>query len=67
MSVGNDRVGLAGWIVDRTLGREADFDVETARLIIADLLEKELVQLTETQRLKATPRGIDLWCKLKTT
>jgi hypothetical protein len=36
-------------------------------LVIADLLERELIKLTETQRLEATPKGIDMWQQLKTT
>lgn len=67
VSVGKDRVGLAGWIIDCTIGKEADFDEGTARLVIADLLERELIKLTETQRLEATPKGIDMWHQLKTT
>ena len=67
VSVGSDRVGLAGWIVDRTLGKDADFDEGTARLVIADLLERKLVKMTDTRRLEATPEGNDLWRKLKTT
>ncbi len=67
VSVGSDRVGLAGWIVDRTLGKDSDFDEGTARLVIADLLERKLVKMTDTRRLEATPEGNDLWRKLKTT
>ena len=66
VSVGEDRVGLAGWIVDRTLGKDADFDEGTARLVIADLLERKLVKMTDTRRLEATPEGNDQWQKLKT-
>jgi hypothetical protein len=67
VSVGKDRVGLTGWIIDCTIGKEADFDEGTARLVIADLLERELIKLTETQRLEATPKRIDMWHQLKTT
>lgn len=60
-SVGYDRVGLAGWIVDRAIGSEADIDEETARLEIARLREEGLVALNGTRRLEATPRGIEVW------
>ena len=65
VSVGIDRVGLAGWIVDRTLGRDADFDEESARLAIAELIERQLIKLTETRRLEATEEGTRLWQKVK--
>jgi hypothetical protein len=67
VSVGKDRVGLAGWIIDSMIGKEADFDEGTARLVIADLLDRKLIKLTETQRLEATPKGINMWNQLKTT
>ena len=62
------RTGLGSpvGIVDRTLGKDADFDEGTARLVIADLLERKLVKMTDTRRLEATPEGNDLWRKIKT-
>lgn len=65
VSVGTDRVGLAGWIIDRALGRDADFDEETARLAIAELFERQLIKLTETRRLEATEEGFRIWQKTK--
>lgn len=65
VSVGQDRIGLAGWIVDRTLGKDADFDEDNARLAIADLFERQLITLTETRRLEATEDGTQTWRKLK--
>ncbi|HSK70823.1 MAG TPA: ribonuclease D [Pyrinomonadaceae bacterium] len=65
VSVGSERVGLAGWIVDRMLGSDVDFDEETAKLGIADLCEQGLVRITETRRLEATTEGEQLWCQLK--
>lgn len=61
VSVGSERVGLAGWIVDGILGRDADFDEESVRLAIADLFDRQLVRLTETRRLEATDEGLRLW------
>jgi len=65
VAVGADRVGLAGWIVDRFLGREADLDEETAKLIIGDLCERRLIRITEFRRLEATDRGDELWREIK--
>lgn len=65
VSVGADRVGIAGWIVDRFLGRETDFDEETAKLLISDLCERRLIQMTEYHHLEATEHGFGIWKKLK--
>lgn len=65
VSVGSERVGLAGWIVDRILGADGELDEETAKLGIADLCERKLIEITETRRLKATGKGADLWQRLK--
>lgn len=65
VSVGIDRIGLAGWIMDQSIGSETDFDQETARLAITELLEKKLIRFTETGRLEATEEGAELWHDLK--
>ena len=65
VSVGADRVGIAGWVVDRFLGRETDFDEETAKLVISDLCERRLMQMTEYRRLEATEQGFGIWKELK--
>ena len=65
VSVGSERVGLAGWIVDRILGSDADLDEESAKLGIADLCEQNLVGITPTRRLEATTGGAHLWYQLK--
>jgi len=65
VSVGSQRVGLAGWIVDRLMGRETDFDEDSARLAIADLIERKLIKLTLTRRLEATEKGSEAWLKIK--
>jgi len=61
VSVGSERVGLAGWIIDRVLGDDADIDEESARQEIADLCERGWAQLTPSRRLEATAPGADLW------
>jgi hypothetical protein len=65
VSVGADRVGIAGWIVDRFLGRETDFDEETAKLVISDLCERRLMRMTEYRRLEATEQGFKIWKQLE--
>ncbi|HEX8286745.1 MAG TPA: hypothetical protein VF556_02045 [Pyrinomonadaceae bacterium] len=65
VSVGNERVGLAGWIVDRILGRDADLDETTAKLEIAGLCEHNLVKITATRRLEATEKGAQIWSRSK--
>lgn len=60
-STGEDRVGLAGWIIDRMLGEDADLDEATVKLEIAGLCESGLVRITRTRRLEANESGIDTW------
>jgi len=64
-SVGEERAGLAGWIIDRRLGENAEPDEETVRLAIADLCERKLIRISETRRLAATEEGARLWQRLK--
>lgn len=64
-SVGAERVGLAGWIVDRALGVESDIDEGTARSEIAQLIEDGLIAPSATRRLEATARGEKLWRRSK--
>ncbi len=64
-SVGSERVGLAGWIIDRTLGTDADLDEESVKLGIIELCEQNLVRITATQKLKASKQGESLWHQLK--
>ncbi len=65
VSVGGERVGLTGWIVDQMLGAEADIDEGSARLEIASLCERGLIRLSPTRRLEATERGAELWRQVK--
>ncbi len=41
-SIGSERVGLAGWIVDRRLGVNAELDDETVKIAISGLCESGL-------------------------
>ena len=63
VSVGEDRVGLAGWVVDRVLGREAEVDEDAAREAIASLCGLGLVRLTPERRLEASPEGRETWLR----
>ncbi len=65
VSAGSERVGLAGWIIDGVLGAERDMDEETAKLMIAELVERGLVRLNAARRLEATESGIRLWTQYK--
>jgi hypothetical protein len=66
VSLGQEsRVGLAGWIVDNRLGRDAELDEETVRMTIAGLCEQNLLRITGTRRLEATAEGARLWQKVK--
>jgi hypothetical protein len=64
-SVGEDRVGLAGWIVDRMLGEAAEVDEAAAKEAIAILCGRGLVGLTPERRLEASPAGREMWDRLK--
>ena len=64
-SVGSERVGLAGWIIDRVVGSETDVEEDTAKLKIAGLCEGGLVRLSAPRRLEATEGGTQLWQRVK--
>jgi hypothetical protein len=64
-SLGADRVGMAGWIVDSRVGKDAELDEETIKMTIADLCERDLMRMTETRRLEATKKGEHLWQMMK--
>lgn len=66
-SAGEERVGLAGWIIDKAIGCETDIDEETAKQEIAELCERELIRITASRRLEATESGIRLWQEVKPT
>jgi hypothetical protein len=65
VSAGSERVGLAGWIIDRVLGAETDMDEDTVKLRIAELIERGLVSLNAGRQLEATEAGARLWVQLK--
>ena len=65
VSAGSERVGLAGWIIDRALGLETDVDEDAAKLAIAALCDRELVKVNAAGRLEATEKGVRLWGQLK--
>ena len=65
VSAGSERVGLAGWIIDRALGPETEVDEESAKLGIAELCERGLVRLNASRRLEATAAGVRLWSQHK--
>jgi hypothetical protein len=65
VSLGADRIGLAGWIIDRRLGAETELDEETIKLAIADLCEQKLLQINDLRRLEATEKGARTWQSLK--
>jgi hypothetical protein len=65
VSVGAERVGLAGWIIDRILGSDADIDEDNAKLEIAALCELGLIQISLSRRLEPTSAGEKLWQQKK--
>jgi hypothetical protein len=66
-SVGEDRVGLAGWIIDRVLGEDSDLDESSAKIEIARLCQRGLVRITGTRRLEADESGRAVWQEYKTS
>lgn len=66
-SVRAERVGLAGWIIDHTLGANADIDEVIAKQEIAALIEKGLARLSLSRKLEATIDGAKLWKDYKPT
>lgn len=60
-STGSERVGLAGWIIDHTLGADADIDEDIAKQEIAALSERGLVSLSLSRKLEATAAGAKFW------
>jgi hypothetical protein len=64
-SVRSERIGLAGWIIDHTLGADADMDELTARQELAALIDKGLARLSISRRLEATATGLKFWADHK--
>ena len=61
VNVGGDRVGIAGWIIDRVMGPDADVDESAAKETIAGLCRSGLVVITHTRRLEASKAGEAVW------
>ncbi len=61
VSVGSERIGMAGWIIDRVLGPDADVEETVAQQEIAWLIEHRLLSLSLSRRLEATSAGAALW------
>lgn len=66
VSVGSERIGMAGWIVDRMLPGEEDIDETTAKQEIAALSDRGLIQISLSRRLEATSDGKEIWQQNKT-
>ena len=64
-SVGSERIGLAGWILDQTLGTEIDVDEASARQVITDLCATGFTHISLTRRLEATDAGAQRWQQYK--
>lgn len=64
-SSGSERVGMAGWIIDRLLGAGTDMDGDTIKLEVAELCERGLLRLNAEHRLEATLEGARLWQESK--
>jgi hypothetical protein len=60
-SVGSERIGVAGWIVDGLVGVDADIDEDIAKQEIAALCESGLIRISLSRRLEATASGLDFW------
>lgn len=61
VSVGSERIGLAGWIVDRIVADNEELDEATAKQEIAALCERGLIQISLSRRLEATSGGVEIW------
>lgn len=64
-SAGSERVGPAGWIIDRVLGPGTDMDEDTVKLEVAELCARGLVRLNAARRLEATGPGARLWQRVR--
>jgi hypothetical protein len=64
-SVRSERIGLAGWIIDHTLGADVDIDELTAKQELAALINKGLARLSLSRRLEATAAGLKFWADHK--
>lgn len=61
VSVGSERIGLAGWIIDSVLGGDEELDEATAKQEIATLSELGLIQISLSRRLESALVGVEIW------
>ncbi|MBS1812355.1 MAG: hypothetical protein JST84_29590 [Acidobacteria bacterium] len=66
VAIGNERSGLAGWIVRAFLGEDADIEEADAQLSIANLMAQGVMTLDSFRRCEITPAGDELWQRCKT-
>jgi hypothetical protein len=64
-SVRSERIGLAGWIIDHTLGADMAMDELTARQELASLIDKGLARISISRKLEATATGLKFWADHK--
>lgn len=64
-SVRAERIGLAGWIIDHTLGADADVDELIAKQELAALIDRGLARLSLSRKLEATAAGLKFWTDRK--
>lgn len=67
VAIGNERSGLAGWIVNTLLGATAEVEDQDARHSIAALLKLDLIRLDSYGRCEASTEGANLWLGSKPT
>lgn len=65
VSVGSERIGMAGWIVDKVLPGDEDIDEATAKQEISSLSERGLIHISASRRLEKTSGGVELWQQYK--
>lgn len=56
-SVGAERVGMAGWMIDRFLGPDHEVEEDDVRQAVEGLCRSGLLSLSESRRLTATGAG----------
>jgi len=61
VSVGSERIGLAGWIIDKMLGEDEEIEENTAKQEISSLCEQGYIQISLSRRLEATGDGSKVW------
>ncbi len=60
-SVGAERVGMAGWMIDRFLGPDHEVEDDDVRQAVEGLCRSGLLSLSESRRLTATGAGRQLY------